>query len=207
MGFSVLTFWANSLYLKLYLVLTTCTCAERRSGHSNWSSGVVICHCYSWLENESHNCSLLSNSRPLQLKIASRTENWNTFVNSQRLHEQTLLPKFMWWSKFYSGITDLSGCSQIELNCINEHDRSESLKFIDGWRLLSWSSSWTLTVWGRNGMVNKMRGIYRVIYSHYFIIFRETNFPESRINVSSWENAGPVIFSTLWKLPVSTKEN
>ena len=88
----------------------------------------------------------LVNSRPLQLKIASRTENWNTFVNSQRLHEQTLLPKFMWWSKFYSGITDLSGCSQIELNCINEHDRSESLKFIDGWRLLSWSSSWTLTV-------------------------------------------------------------
>ena len=143
----------------------------------------------------------------LQLQIASGSENWNTFVNSQRLHKQTSLPKFIRWSKFYSGITDSSGCSQIELNCINEHDRSESLKFIDGWRLLSWSSSWTLTVWGRNGMVNKMWRISRVIYSHYFMIFCETNFPESGINVSSWENAGPVIFSTLWKLPVSTKQN
>ena len=33
-------------------------------------------------------------------------------------------------------------------------------------------------------MVNEMREIYRVIYSHYFMIFRETNFPESRTNVS-----------------------
>ena len=33
-------------------------------------------------------------------------------------------------------------------------------------------------------MVNEMPGIYRVIYSHYFMIFHEANFPESGINVS-----------------------
>ena len=41
------------------------------------------------------------------------------------------------------------------------------------------------TVRGSNVMlVNEMPGIYRVIYSHYFMIFHEANFPESGINVS-----------------------